>query len=138
MFEHNTFWGNFGSRASAVYGLGTEDAPTTIHANIFAGGTGGPAYRASFSEPTVSCNLFWENEGGDYLGHYIPSPTDLFTDPLFCDPATGDLTSSRLPVSRTLNGCGQIGALGQGCGTVSVDAWSWSRIKASYREGEDR
>ena len=32
------------------------------------------------------------------------------------------------------SGCGQIGAFGQGCGTISVESTSWGKIKGFYRE----
>jgi hypothetical protein len=30
-------------------------------------------------------------------------------------------------------GCGLIGALGQGCGAVAIEPWSWGKIKGAYR-----
>jgi hypothetical protein len=62
--------------------------------------------------------------------------TDREVDPLFCGSENGELTldafSPCLPANSL--GCGLIGALGQGCGTVSVEVMSWGRIKGAYRE----
>ena len=83
---------------------------------------------------TGGCNVFWNNAGGNAV-NYTFAPTDRITDPLFCDGASGNLTLQ--PMSPCLPafslGCGLIGALEQGCGTVSVGADSWGKIKAAYR-----
>jgi hypothetical protein len=100
--------------------------------NIVVGSEGGAAISAPNGiEP--SCNVYWDNS----LGVGIPlSPTDREIDPQFCDAGVYDLTlrtgSPCLPDDPL--GCGLIGALGQGCGTVSVDSKSWGQIKGLYRE----
>jgi Right handed beta helix region len=83
---------------------------------------------------TLDCNVFWDNVGG--LG--IPlGPTDRIADPQFCDPENRDYTLQ--PTSPCLPdlslGCGLIGALGQGCGAISVTPQSWGKIKSSFRTG---
>ncbi|MBZ0270215.1 right-handed parallel beta-helix repeat-containing protein [bacterium] len=81
------------------------------------------------------CNVFWDNVGG--IG--IPlSPTDRIADPQFCDPDNGDYTlQGTSPCLPDLSlGCGLIGALGQGCGTVSLTPETWGRIKSGFRTGE--
>jgi hypothetical protein len=81
-----------------------------------------------------SCNVFWNNETADTHGFEL-DPTDRIIDPLFCDPDSGDLTVSSespcLPANSL--GCGLIGALGQGCGVVSIAPQSWGSIKSMYR-----
>jgi hypothetical protein len=79
------------------------------------------------------CNLYWSNSEGDF-GTWIPSPTDLFADPIFCDLALKDFTV-REDSPCVVGGCGQIGALGVGCKNISVEPQSWGRIKELYRLG---
>ena len=84
---------------------------------------------------TSSCNVYWDNPQGHTDG-FAMGPTDRVVDPLFCDPESGDLylmeNSPCLPLFS--KGCGLIGALGQGCGTVSVVPETWAEIKARYRK----
>jgi hypothetical protein len=66
------------------------------------------------------------------------SDANFSADPLFCDPEAGDFTlhssSPCLPGNHPDGAdCGLIGALGQGCGPVSVERESWGRIKGMYR-----
>jgi hypothetical protein len=103
--------------------------------NIVSGSTGnGAAVRAGGATVIDGCNVYWQNAGGDVTGLSISS-TSRVTDPLYCDPTVGDFTvfdtSPCLPANSA--GCGQIGALGRGCGSVSVEARSWGRIKEDYR-----
>jgi hypothetical protein len=135
----NTFWGN---ESKPGYGTFNDGAPAvlanTLTNNIFAENAGGAAVRVLWLQPISSCNLFWQNAGGDYVGEYVPSPTDLFVDPLLCDPAVGDFHlmagSPCLPENSGV--CGLIGAFGAGCGVSSVGEAAfrtWGRIKAAYR-----
>jgi hypothetical protein len=128
-----TFWGNHQAfnvvGGTAVFGGGGMK----LERSIFAHNTGTEAVRAEWFSPG-GCNDYWDNPEGNLDGpaHY---PTDVFVDPLFCDPEIGDWTlrvgSPCLPEGS--GGCGLIGALGQGCGTVSVTPISWGRIKELYR-----
>jgi hypothetical protein len=59
-------------------------------------------------------------------------------DPLFCGALNGDFTlsiqSTCLPGNHPHGvDCGLVGALGQGCGPVSVEPESWAGIKSRYR-----
>jgi hypothetical protein len=61
---------------------------------------------------------------------------NLSADPLFCDIAHGDLMIQEdSPCAPSNSGvtCDLIGALGVGCGTVSVESKSWGQIKGLYR-----
>jgi hypothetical protein len=80
-----------------------------------------------------SCNVYWNNAAGDVQGFTL-DPTDRIADPMFCDPTLDDYTLNEASPCLPANspGCGQIGAFGQGCGAVSVEAMSWARIKALY------
>jgi hypothetical protein len=131
----NTFYGNASQPGWATLfdgaGAGLEK---TLENNIFMNNTGGVAYRVQSHPPQASCNLFWANPGGDYEG-YVPSPTDLFVDPLFCAPEAGDfrLMSGSPCLPENSGTCGLIGAFGEGCGTVSVAPSSWGSIKNRFR-----
>lgn len=68
----------------------------------------------------VRCNNWFGNRSGDVEGR-APSGEDLSVDPLFCDAAGGDFRLRANSPLRDWPGCGQIGALGDGCvatGTV--------------------
>jgi hypothetical protein len=104
---------------------------------VIAGCAGRGAVSAYNANLQSSCNVFWQNAGG--LGiYYTPGPTDRIVDPLFCDVVGGDfrvmMGSPCIPPGSL--DCGQIGAFGQGCGTVAVEPQTWGEIKAAYRGQE--
>ncbi|MBZ0266569.1 right-handed parallel beta-helix repeat-containing protein, partial [bacterium] len=90
---------------------------------------GGPEY-------TSGCNVFWDNADG--IGLDL-DPTDRIVDPQFCDPDNRDYTlQATSPCLPPLSlGCDLIGALEQGCGTISVTPSTWGRIKSNFRTGEE-
>jgi hypothetical protein len=104
-----------------------------LERNVIAGSVGGAAVAQGGGSVSTACNVFWENEGGDAVGSEL-DPTDRIVDPEFCDVEQDDFTvtgtSPCLPENSM--GCGLIGALGQGCGVVSVEETSWARIKMRY------
>lgn len=131
----NVFYGNVSQPGyGTLYDHAAASTVRTIANNIFVQNTGGPAFRMTSSPPAASCNLFWSNPGGNLVG-YVPSPTDLFVDPLFCDAVGGDFSlmegSPCLPENSGT--CGLIGAFSQGCGVVSLGPASWGKLKAAYR-----
>jgi hypothetical protein len=132
----NTLHGNY--QVDGTFGGSTLEkfTYTVFENNVVMASTGGTAFSGSGTLGTV-CNVFWENPEG--LG--IPlGDTDREVDPHFCDPGNGDFTveyGSPCVEPGSL-GCGQIGAFGVGCGTVSVEPKSWGRIKGLYRKGEGR
>jgi hypothetical protein len=133
--EGNTFHqcGVNDSGAAAAIAL-LSFSTTTLRNNVFTESSGAAAVEA-FGVPVVSsCNVFWDNTLGNVTGFALSS-TDQVVDPLYCDPANDDLSVSRnspcLPAHSL--GCGQIGALGEGCGPVSVRPMSWGAIKEGYR-----
>jgi hypothetical protein len=134
MVENNTFYNcsegwTSGGGALKMYGGAME-----LHRNVVVACTGGPAVRLFSGTITTACNVFWDNPEGDVEG-FVLGATDRVVDPQFCDPDAGDLTvaesSPCLPANS--GGCDLIGALGQGCGSISVENTSWARIKALYR-----
>ncbi|UCF77661.1 MAG: hypothetical protein JSW03_05955 [Candidatus Eiseniibacteriota bacterium] len=137
--RRNVLWKNHGARGAAVAladtsspdierntlafnsatdtlcaGLYTSAVFTRIVNNIFLGNSPGYAvYCVEGAYPVLSCNIFWDNETGNYLG--LPAePADIHADPLFCAPGDGDFTLRG--DSPALGGpCGTIGALREGC-----------------------
>jgi hypothetical protein len=81
------------------------------------------------------CNLFWQNPLGEYEGGVGWSGTDLVADPLFCDPENLDFTvqSDSPCILPPTPSCAPIGAMGVGCGMVSVRETSFGRVKALFR-----
>jgi hypothetical protein len=130
----NTFFNcsqgySFGGSAAAFYGGHTE-----FHRNILASCPGGSAVILRTGTINSDCNVFWDNPDGD-VENFSMGPNDRIVDPLFCDPEAGDLEvqagSPCLPEHS--GGCGQIGAFGVGCGSVSVESVTWGRLKNLYR-----
>lgn len=107
----------------------------TLWNNIIASSSPGPAVLVlNGTMISASCNVFWDNPGGETYGFPL-SPTDRVIDPEFCDPKNGDVSLSPLSPCLPANslGCGLIGALGEGCGVVSIAPESWGSIKSKYR-----
>jgi hypothetical protein len=130
----NTFYGGpDGGGALRFFSYGAS----VLTNNVFSNTSGMPAVqRINIPAPEVQsgCNVFWLNISGNTEG-FSMGPTDLVSDPLYCDAPNFDFAvngaSPCLPPNS--NGCGQIGAWGLGCGPVSVEPSSWGQIKALYR-----
>ena len=131
-----TFHGNHLISPVAGTAISLGPGSPQLQNNVISETGGATAITVSILATVASsCNVFWDNPNG--IG--IPlSSTDRIADPQFCDAANGDFTvadsSPCLPANS--NGCGQIGAFGQGCGAVSVESMSWGRIKAGFRREE--
>jgi hypothetical protein len=135
--RNNTFYGNSAAAGSAIY---LTYGSMELLNNVIASNVSprGAVDLYSVYSLVAGCNVFWDNLPGRY---YTPGPTDRIVDPLLCDPVGGDFRlrggSPCLPEGSI--GCGLIGAFGEGCGVISVDPWSWGKIKAAYRgEGGSR
>jgi hypothetical protein len=132
--ENNTFCACHGGNPSSVH-LGTGFTGSFAR-NVVSGSTGGAALRSV--EPLgqdSGCNVLWDNEGGDFYGEWNPGLPEILADPQFCDAESGDFTvhDSSPCLAKNSGGCGDIGALGLGCGIVSVESRSWGRVKVLYR-----
>ncbi len=137
---HTSVWGNtfVGCHAtlngSAFAAIGGASGSFTN--NVVAHSTGGPAVRfAGSTSMTGGCNLFWQNVLGDFGGGGAPTPTDFIADPLFCDlPALDFTVRDDSPcLFPPTPSCAPIGALGAGCGGVSIEPTSFGRIKSMFR-----
>lgn len=133
--RQNTFHGNSqvwplsGGSALAINGDSVVFAQ-----NVVTGHLDVPAVGNEGAGVTSSCNVFWNNPGGEADGFTLDT-TDVITDPLYCSSDEGDFTvSGNSPcLPKNSNGCGLIGAWGEGCGVVSVESESWAKTKARYR-----
>ena len=125
----NTYYGGAGLVVAASRYVWVEN-------NIFSANVGSQAVRRSPSVEvwSTSCNVFWENVDGNADGFELDE-SDRIIDPLHCDPENGDLTlAANSPCLPENSGaCGLIGALGQGCGGISIEPESWGRLKLRYR-----
>jgi len=108
--------------ASAGGGLYMAATPATLANTLIAFNRGNGAASngidATGAVPALSCCDVYGNDGNQFsFADPTGSNGNVSADPLFCDLAGGVLTlydsSPCLPASS--GGCGQIGALGQGC-----------------------
>jgi len=120
---HNTFVGNIGTGRSSCTGgailVAQNDKGVRIEKNIIASSLScAIACRFSGSNIDILNNLFWSNAPTDVgdppncLGDW--EPTNLFQDPLFCDPGSDDYHVRS--DSPAITGGNQVGAyLNPGC-----------------------
>jgi hypothetical protein len=141
VIEENTFVGSHHGTeiygGSAILVEGTLSQPSVIRRNVIADCTGGAAIGMFSGTIVTECNVFWNNAEGEGIAL---DPTDLVADPQFCNPKSGDYTvSSTSPCLPENNpSCDEtIGALGVGCGLVSIAPMSWGRIKGLYQPNEE-
>lgn len=130
----NTFVGCYAGLNGAAY-TAAFGAVGDFRQNVIARS---PRPAVRFAAGTTiegGCNLFWENMGGDFGGGGTPDSTDVFADPLFCDLDNLDFTVQLGSpcLAPPTPACAPIGALGLGCGPVSVQPSSFGRIKAMFR-----
>jgi hypothetical protein len=131
--RNNTFHDN--SQVADTGGASLRLAGTCqLLNNVFTGSEGSDAVFSIVGTVASACNVYWDNPLGEVRGFGL-DPTDRIIDPLYCDPDHDDLTVSSLSPCLPANslGCGVIGALGEGCGTVSVEPTTWGQIKARFR-----
>jgi hypothetical protein len=130
-----------GNDAPAGSGVRAQNSSVSheVRNCVFALNLGGAALDDATSGASAvgDCNVLWQNVGGDY-SNWEPGPNDQSVDPEFCDIPADDYTVRNTSPCAEENSpvCGQIGAYGIGCGTVSVEPTSWSRVKSWYREEE--
>ncbi|MEZ5066128.1 MAG: hypothetical protein R3B81_15450 [bacterium] len=140
LIEGNTFVGNsVGDGGGAIE---ANFSQLVLRRNIFAfneaQGAGGAIVCLNGTQIDASCNVFWQNPSGDgqqVAGcDFLGSSDNVVANPRFCDVAAGDFTlAENSPAAGNLSSCGLIGALPIGCGTVSVEAETWGKLKALYR-----
>jgi hypothetical protein len=124
---------------SAMFVDGTNSL--VVRRSILSGGIGARAFVCDPGEDDieVSCTNLWGNAGGDWdgcLAAFLGHDGNFSADPRYCDPGDGNLSlQSDSPCGPDLSptGCGLVGALDVGCGTVSLEPLGWGRLKSLYR-----
>jgi hypothetical protein len=99
-----------------------ETAPAESVTNNIVAFNAGPGlqYSQTFGHfPTLACNDWFGNGGGPTVG-IAPGANDLQMDPMFCGLAANDVHLTANSPLLAVAGCGLIGALGQGCGSVGA------------------
>lgn len=117
-----------------------DGLPSSERSHLIVAGTVGGAAIDCPDAGEYGCCDFWNNEAGDYSGWLcgvLPSYGDISADPMFCNPAAGDVRLSAgspcLPGAHGGVECGLMGAKGLGCDLVPVSAMTWGRFKVLYR-----
>lgn len=122
-----TFSGNIAFNIGAGISV-LNHAELTMSNTIVTFSTDGEGVQ-SFGSATLLCCDLYGNAGGDWVGAIADQygvDGNFSADPLFCDEGNRDFslaTNSPCLPGNHPDGydCGQIGAMGQGCGTVGVD-----------------
>jgi hypothetical protein len=124
--EHNTFLAGATFDESAF-----PSAPSTnsVRSNIFAGPT---VIFSSFQNLLLSDNCFASSHDFNVLDPDVLN-SNLFEDPQFCNPTSDYRLKSSSPCVGNAHDGGNIGALGVGCGPVSVRPVSWGKLKALFQ-----
>ena len=85
------------------------------------------------SPAVVSCSDIFANGGGNALpAGAVDGGGNFSLDPLFCSTASGDYTLGASSPCLNDETCGQVGALGLGCGSTPVESTTWGRVKSRY------
>ena len=124
-----------------VWLMGGSTSLLHLDRTIIAFSTSGEAVHRDSPSPSayIRCTDVVGNAGGDWVGMlhaYEGTNGNLSADPTFCDLIAGTLTlSSSSPCAADYSppGCGLIGALPVGCGTIAVEPQTWGRTKAVFR-----
>ena len=94
-------------------------------------GSGGWGLSISGTQFQHGCNDWYGNLSGAVTG-IAADPTDLSVDPMFCDLANADVRlNSSSPLLADSASCGQIGALGVGCGETPTLVQRFSAVRVS-------
>jgi hypothetical protein len=112
-----TFASNQAFAGSAINGI--FFAGITLEATLIAHNSGGAAVGCDgTSSFTLSCCDISSNPGGDWTGRIASEAGtngNFSEKPLFCDRNAGDYGLQASSPCISGQGCGQVGALGQGC-----------------------
>jgi hypothetical protein len=124
----NTIFNNTGS--GIVWGLQPVD-DAAVQANVSYGNGGVGLSVAAGARGRLGCNDWFGNLSGAVTG-VAADPTDLSVDPMFCDVANADVRlNSSSPLLADTVSCGQIGALGVGCGATPTLVQRFSAARVS-------
>jgi hypothetical protein len=127
-----TLYGNSAGLGSGIAAMQTSDLlPENV---IISFGTGGGSV---YCEPAagcgvnLSCSDVYGNAGGDWIDCIVGQSglrSNFTADPLFCEPDSLDFKLEDLSPCLDAPGCGQVGALGDGCGLAAVGGSSESPV----------
>jgi parallel beta helix pectate lyase-like protein len=121
--QSNTVYLNRGSGFD-VTGVGP---PVSADHNIAFSNDGAGFRWSGAGAPALGCNDWCGNAGGATAG--VPAgATDLDAAPAFCDLAADSVTLAANSPLASAPGCGQIGALGIGCGELLEVAGGRRRV----------
>jgi hypothetical protein len=109
----------FGNRGSGLTVYSEPYAQVALENNIASGNAGYGLLSSGASAPAASCNDWYLNGAGP-VGGVDPAGTGWIVDPGFCDLAAGDVRLRSDSPLVDAAGCGQIGALGVGCGAATL------------------
>lgn len=127
-FDGCTFYAN-----GAQSGIGGAmalhcDAAAPIQHTIIAFTSGEAIHCGGTAAPALICSDIFSNAGSDWTGciaDQAGTNGNFRADPLFCDPATGDLRLHSSSPCADAPGCGQVGALGVGCVPQTFYVATW-------------
>lgn len=111
----NTLFGNGGSGVELIQPLGLPVVERNIGYKNREWGLKATAGAAI----DLVCNDWFSNGLGAVMG-VADGSTDLGVDPLFCNADSADVRLDSLSPVLDVGGCGQIGALGVGCGVTAT------------------
>ncbi|GJM44542.1 MAG: hypothetical protein DHS20C21_13840 [Gemmatimonadota bacterium] len=131
--RNNTFYRcftPFRGGAIGVSGIATVSGNVAVECE----GAAFAAYSGSNIEVGSGCNILW-NETNYHQWPPEAMASDVIGDPQFCAPDLEDFTVRDSSPASEVNsgGCGQIGAHGVGCGSVSITPSTWGSIKSRFR-----
>ncbi|MCA9729445.1 MAG: hypothetical protein R3E12_02855 [Candidatus Eisenbacteria bacterium] len=120
----------------AIFAVGPGPPGNTdlsVSRTVIAFGIGVPVACIE-TDVDITCTDIFGNTGGDWVGCIANDSGrngNISDDPLFCDPATGNLyIASSSPCAPAQSpDCGLIGAWPVGCDATPVQASSWGAIK---------
>jgi hypothetical protein len=116
ILDRCSFYANRANSHGSAVGADTGPPPSVLSNCILASGEGTTAVGGC---ATLSCCDVWGNAGGDWvecIAEQADRDGNFSKDPLFCDPAAGDLRLRRnSPCVAESTGCGTAGAWTVGC-----------------------
>jgi hypothetical protein len=129
---NNTVFDNAGSGIELI-GL-PIDPGARVEGNIGSGNGGWGLTVPEGGSVQLGCNDWFGNAQGRVQGVAVGA-TDLSVDPLFCDVQQGDVSLDSASPLLGAAGCGQIGALGVGCGETAtlVQRFTAERVNDGVR-----
>jgi hypothetical protein len=130
LLRSNTVFNCAGSALELSWAPAVPYDSVSVESNVgFGSGTWGLSI--SGTQFRHGCNDLYGNHAGSVNG-IAPDATDLNVDPMFCDVSNADVRlNSSSPLLADSSTCGQIGALGVGCGETPTLVQRFTAGRAS-------